>query len=89
VTAVSHMAKWSSQRTKQLVIVDRSGAVLDSYPVQPPGDRPDPQLLWHTGWSAYPGSEWEEEPPGEWSVAVFRHPLPRREPGAGMREPQL
>jgi hypothetical protein len=25
---------------------------------------------------AYPGSEWEEEPPGRWEVAVFQESRP-------------
>jgi hypothetical protein len=69
----------------QLVVADQSGTVVGSYPVQPEGDRPGPQLLRHTGWSTYPDAEWQEEPPGEWSVAVFNHPLPRRESGQDMR----
>jgi hypothetical protein len=69
---------WSIQRRSELVIADQSGVVVSRYPLKHDGDRPGPRLLWHTGWASYPGAEWDEEPPGEWSISVFRNPLPRR-----------
>ena len=85
VTTSCYVAKWSFRRRGQLVITDKSDAVVGSYPVDPDGDRPGPQLLWHTGWSSCPGAEWDEEPPDEWSISVFRHPLPRQQSGHGAR----
>lgn len=63
----------SGQRPQKLVIADAPGNVIDSYPVSPTGDRPRMEMLHRTGWSHYPGSEWHEEPAGEWSIAVYRH----------------
>jgi hypothetical protein len=85
MTNDTHLAMWLARRRKELTIADHSGAVVDRYPVQHDGDRPGPHLLWHTGWAAYPGAEWDEEPPGEWSIAVFRDPLPRRRSGRNTR----
>jgi len=53
------------------VITDTAGNVVDSYPVPLAGDRLGPQILWRTDWLAYPGTEWQEEPRGQWSRAVF------------------
>jgi hypothetical protein len=66
-----HVAQWSRRRPKILLIADTSGHVVSSCPVSQDCAQPSPELLRHTGWVIYPGSEWEEEPPGEWSVAVF------------------
>jgi len=66
-----HLACWSAAQRGKLIITDSAGREVASFPITRDKDRPCPQMLWETGWSAYPGSEWEEEPPGEWSVAVF------------------
>jgi hypothetical protein len=70
-----HVARWSCQRPAAIVIADPAGRVVGTYSVERNGDCPGPQMLWDTPWCAYPGSEWEEEPPGEWSVAVFNEGL--------------
>jgi hypothetical protein len=70
-----HLARWSHQQRDSLVVVDAAGTVVGSYQVPGDADRPCPQMLWETGWSEYPGAEWEEEPPGEWAVAVFNQGL--------------
>jgi hypothetical protein len=69
------VAHWPQSRWDRIVITDAAGTVLDSCPVTPDGDRPRPQMLWNTGWCAYPGSEWQEKLPGQWAVAVFNHEL--------------
>jgi hypothetical protein len=71
----SYIASWSRQK-KRVVITDPAGSIAASYPVPHDGDLPTPLLLRGTGWFAYPGSEWQEEPPGQWAVAVFsfQHP---------------
>jgi len=74
----SGTARWSCHHKSSLVVADTNGAVLATFEVSPNGDRPGPQMLWDTGWCGYPGSEWEEEPPGEWSLAVFNHGLMRK-----------
>ncbi len=79
INSGSYVAMWSSRRRGEIVITDPFGNVAGCYPVEQEGDRPGWQMLLHTGWSAYPGAEWQEEPLGEWSLAVFRHPLPRSE----------
>jgi hypothetical protein len=68
------VARWSTDQPGTLHITSPAGEVVDAHTVTPPGDRPGPQILWHTGWSAYPGAEWQEEPPGQWSRSVFRDP---------------
>ena len=78
MTSSGYVARWSAGRREELVVADQSGAAVSRYPVDHDSDRPSPQLLWHTGWASYPGAEWDEEPPGEWSIAVFRNPLPQR-----------
>jgi len=66
-----HLARWSSQRKGQLVITTHTGQTVTSYPITHITQGPGPELLWDTGWLAYPGAEWEEEPPGHWSIHVF------------------
>jgi hypothetical protein len=66
-----YVARWSRQERDRLVIVDPVGKLASSFPVQCENDRPGWELLLSTGWCAYPGSEWEEESPGHWSVPVF------------------
>lgn len=68
------IARWSRDQGGTLHITSPAGNVVDSHPVTSPGDRPGPDILWRTGWTAYPGTEWQEEPPGQWSRAVYRHP---------------
>jgi hypothetical protein len=65
------VARWSAKERGALVITDIAGHVVDSRTVPLAGDLPYPQMLWQTGWVPYPGSEWQEEPPGQWSRAVF------------------
>jgi hypothetical protein len=67
-------AVWSRQQSGRFVIADTAGTVMATYPVPQTADRPIPGMLLGSGWCAFPGAEWEEEPPGRWSVAVFRHP---------------
>jgi hypothetical protein len=66
----SHIAQWSG-RWDKLVIIDPAGNVVESLLTEPAGDRPSAHILWHNGWIAFPGTEWEEEPPGQWSRPVF------------------
>ena len=77
-------ARWTAQQPGTLLITDDIGAIVAKHAVRPPGERPGPLILAGTGWAAYPGSEWDEEPPGCWSAAVFPHPLPQR-PGSDDR----
>jgi hypothetical protein len=67
-----YLARWSHQERERLVIVDVAGNVVSSCSVAQSCDRPGWEMLVSAGWCAYPGSEWEEEPPGRWEVAVFR-----------------
>jgi hypothetical protein len=64
-------ARWSLARRGRLDITDSGGDVIQSYAARHWGDRPDSEMLWRNGWLGYPGSEWEEEPPGHWSMPVF------------------
>jgi hypothetical protein len=70
----SHVALWSPRQSGKLVVADAAGHVVSSYSVPQIPDRPGPELLRHTGWCAYPGAEWQEEPESRWSIAVFRRP---------------
>lgn len=65
-----YTAKWS-RRARTVVITGPVGNVVASFPVTHEGDRPVPALLRDTEWAAYPGAEWEEDPPGEWTLHVF------------------
>jgi hypothetical protein len=71
---VDGIARWSRDQPQTLLITDLIGNILDSHRVPAPGDRPGPETLWRTGWCAYPGTEWHEEPPGQWTRAVFHMP---------------
>jgi hypothetical protein len=64
------VAQWFRERNV-LVITDMAGNMVGSYPVPGESDSPGPEILWRNGWLTYPGTEWEEEPPGHWSCAVF------------------
>ena len=67
-----HVARWSENDRDVLVITGPAG---EPGGIAPTLNRratfPYPQMLWQTGWVPYPGSEWQEEPPGHWSRAVF------------------
>jgi hypothetical protein len=65
------VALWSYRDRSRVVVADVAGNVVGSYPVPCESDRPGPEMLWDTVWCEYPGSEWEEEPEGQWSVPVF------------------
>lgn len=67
----SHTARWSRDQKDILVITDAAGNVVESHPARSAADRPGAQILWNTGWMAYPGTEWQEEPPGQWPRPVF------------------
>ena len=71
-------AHWTATERHVVRITDGNDRVLGSYPIGAPGYRPGPETLWDTGWHAYPGSEWQEEPPGFWSCPVFRHDIKRQ-----------
>jgi hypothetical protein len=67
-----HVAQWSEKDRGALVVTGPAGEVVESLRIEePPGGRPGAGILWHTGWMAFPGTEWQEEPPGQWSRAVF------------------
>ena len=70
-----HVAMWSEKQPARLVIRDPDGNVVSTLDVTPDhtiGERPNLRLLWHTGWTAYPGSEWRDEDwTGDWEVKVF------------------
>lgn len=66
------VARWSRQDRERLVIVDTAGNVVATCPVSQDSERPSWEMLVSAGWSAYPGSEWEEDAPGQWEVAVFK-----------------
>jgi hypothetical protein len=67
------------------VITDASGGAVMSFTVIPPGDRPTARLLRDTGWSHYPGAEWQEDPPGQWSIGVFPDRSTRRAATPGIQ----
>jgi hypothetical protein len=67
----SHVALWSEKDRDVLTITGPAGNLVESLRIEPVWDRPGPRILWHTGWIAYPGTEWQEEPPGQWMRAVF------------------
>jgi hypothetical protein len=66
-----HIAQWSEKEPDVLVITGPAGNLVRSLRIEPAGDRPGVRILWRTGWVAYPGTEWQEERPGQWSRAVF------------------
>jgi hypothetical protein len=67
-----YLALWSRREPERLVIVNNAGKVVSSCSVAQDCDRPGWGMLLAAGWCAYPGSEWEEERPGRWEVAVFQ-----------------
>jgi hypothetical protein len=68
------IARWSPGQPETLLITDLTGTILDTHRIAPPGDHPRDGTLWPTGWAAYPGTEWHEEPPRQWTRAVFHMP---------------
>ena len=75
----SYLAHWSRGRSGKLIVTDRAGREVDSFEIPSEGDRPGPGLFCGAVWAPFPGSEWEEEPPGQWSVAVFNDKPERTE----------
>jgi hypothetical protein len=71
-----HTATWSREEPGTLLITDTEGSRVGSYAVTQAGDCPGPEILLRTGWVAYPGSEWLEEPLDHWSRAVFEESRP-------------
>ena len=69
-----HMAYWSHSHKRQLIITDGAGKIVDSLTIPVEGDRP-PKVFADAAWAPYPGAEWDEEPPGCWSIAVFREEM--------------
>jgi hypothetical protein len=67
----SHVAQWLEKDRDVLVITGPAGNVVESLRVEQVWDRPGSRILWRTGWIAYPGTEWQEEPPGQWTRTVF------------------
>jgi hypothetical protein len=74
-----YVARWSCRQRDVVVIADRAGRVVASFPVPRDCDQPSWKMLLETGWSAFPGAEWQEQSEGVWSVAVFSQELLRRE----------
>jgi hypothetical protein len=68
----THMARWSAGNAGKLLIINPAGNIVDALAIPPGGDRPGPGLLAGAIWAPYPGAEWEEDRPGQWSQAVFR-----------------
>lgn len=69
-------ARWTACHPGSVVITGANGAVLATRPVACARGRPRPELLAGTGWAHYPCREWEEDPPGQWSIPVFPHGPP-------------
>ena len=53
-----------------LLICADARALPATFTIPPAGQHPGPLLLCGTGWAAYPGSQWQEDPPGQWTVPV-------------------
>lgn len=73
-----HVALWFRQQPGMVIVADSRGNVVATYTVSQSNDRPGWEMFAQTAWCLYPGSEWEEDPPGLWSVAVFNHGLMRK-----------
>lgn len=73
------MASWSRHEGR-VVITGSSDTAVDAFPVSHYGDRPGTNMLASSEWCVYPGTQWQEEPPGQWTVAVFSF---QRLPSAG------
>lgn len=63
---------WSRREPALVIIVDGSGHVADSVTLPLPVTSPAPRILAGSDWLTYPGTEWEQDPPGEWSIPVFK-----------------
>ena len=72
------VAHWSASQPHGVQITDEDSSLLGWYPIALPGHHAGLETLWHTGWHAYPGRQWQEEPPGAWSRPVFRHDINRQ-----------
>ena len=72
---VSGIAHWRAADRHTVRITDEADGLLDWFPIAMPRDRPGLETLWHTSWHAFPGSEWQEDPPGSWTRPVFRHAI--------------
>lgn len=73
-------ASWKSSFPDQLLITTARDEYLP-LTVPSPGPRPTPALLQGTGWYVYPGAEWHELLPGQWTAPVF--PLPSQRAASG------
>jgi Cupin superfamily protein len=71
----THTARWVVREREEVFITDTAGREVSRYPI-PPGGRPARVLL-DNDWSACPGSEWREELPGQWRLAVFHRGQPQ------------
>lgn len=67
-----HVARWSDEHPGKLVITDPCGNEVDTFGILPVGEQPGQGLFRGTPWSPYPGSEWQEDRPGQWSRSVYR-----------------
>jgi hypothetical protein len=78
------MGKWTAQwaRERRATLVVTNGIDEHSYQIEPPGEPPSSEMLWRNGWTAYPGSEWEEGEEGHWSRSVYPEPEARTSPRA-------
>jgi hypothetical protein len=77
------VAHWSRSHSRRLIITDKVGRTVDSLTIPAGEERPSEVWLGGTMWAPYPGAEWDEEPPGCWSVAVFRDEITRPSNDAG------
>jgi hypothetical protein len=80
----SYVAHWSRADSNRVVIIDAEGKTVDCFGAAPDGDRPSENAFCGAVWAPFPGCEWEEEPPGRWSVAVFRERVGKAEGARGM-----
>jgi len=76
--SLRRVAFWARWRRPRTVVADSDGYVVDLLPVLDTWNRPGPDMLRQTGWLVCPDSEWREDPPGLWSVPVFRYEQERR-----------
>ncbi len=66
------VARWAAWQPGTLVICGDTDALPAALTIPPAGERPGP-LLCGTGWATHPGSQWQQDPPGQWTVPVSRH----------------
>jgi hypothetical protein len=68
-----YVARWSVAHAGRIVITGPEDShEVDAIVIPPGGDRPGPGLFCGSVWSPYPGPEWEEDHPGQWSRPVYR-----------------